>query len=270
MHRIPHPVLKSIILLVALILLGNPFASSAQASSHPATVQTETETLKKPVKTEPGRTLQQAFETLTKAMFKYERGISGGVKLLYGLIEIPPSVGLSERKNEKIVCRVCSADIKPGEPVLRCSCGTGYHPSCARLSEQCLLCGETFTKEHERDAEKATDDRVVFRVDEDPESVENGEDAIPEETKKSDYYEILEVPSSASREDIRKAYKQKMREYHPDRVQTLGKKLLKLAEEEAKMINRAHQVLMDEKARAEYDGEMGYNGPRIADRDTGE
>jgi hypothetical protein len=40
--------------------------------------------------------------------------------------------------------------------------------------------------------------------------------------------------------DIKKAYRQKMLEYHPDRVVNLGKELCELAEQKTKAINSAY------------------------------
>lgn len=46
-------------------------------------------------------------------------------------------------------------------------------------------------------------------------------------------------------ETLRKAFKQRVREYHPDRVAGLGAKLRALAEEETKRINEAYRQLRD-------------------------
>jgi DnaJ-domain-containing protein 1 len=54
--------------------------------------------------------------------------------------------------------------------------------------------------------------------------------------------ETLELaPGDLSRETVRAAYVQRMREYHPDRVAGLGVKLRALAEEETKRINEAYR-----------------------------
>jgi len=42
---------------------------------------------------------------------------------------------------------------------------------------------------------------------------------------------------------IRRAYLGLMRQYHPDRVMTLGPELRELAEQKAKEINRAYELL---------------------------
>ena len=70
-----------------------------------------------------------------------------------------------------------------------------------------------------------------------------------------DYYETLGVARSDSEEDIRRAFRKKAMEYHPDRNKTPG------AEDKFKEINEAYQVLSDSKKRAQYDryGHAGAN-----------
>lgn len=65
---------------------------------------------------------------------------------------------------------------------------------------------------------------------------------------KRDYYEILGVDKKASKDDLKKAYRQLAKKYHPD----LNKKDPQ-AEEKFKEINEAYQVLSDDDARAKYD-----------------
>ncbi len=72
----------------------------------------------------------------------------------------------------------------------------------------------------------------------------------------ADYYEILGVTRQDSEEEIRRAFRRKAMEYHPDRNKEPG------AEEKFKEINEAYQVLSDSKRRAQYDkfGHAGVNG----------
>lgn len=65
--------------------------------------------------------------------------------------------------------------------------------------------------------------------------------------QKKDYYDVLGVDKKASKEDIKKAYKQLAKKYHPD----LNKE--KNAEEKFKELNEAASVLLDENKRSQYD-----------------
>ena len=67
-----------------------------------------------------------------------------------------------------------------------------------------------------------------------------------------DYYEALEVPRTASQEDIRRAYRRLARKYHPDVNKEPG------AEDRFKQISEAYEVLRDEEKRACYD-RLGAN-----------
>lgn len=60
-------------------------------------------------------------------------------------------------------------------------------------------------------------------------------------------YETLEISSSASEDEIKKAYRKLARKYHPDINKTPE------AEEKFKEINGAYEVLSDKQKRAQYD-----------------
>ncbi len=62
--------------------------------------------------------------------------------------------------------------------------------------------------------------------------------------KEEDAYNILDLKTSASLEDVVKAYKMKAKEYHPDKVVHLGEKLQKLAHLEFERINKAKEYLV--------------------------
>ena len=74
---------------------------------------------------------------------------------------------------------------------------------------------------------------------------------------KRDYYEVLGVEKNASAEDIKKAYRKKAIQYHPDK--NPGDKE---AEEKFKEAAEAYDVLSDPQKRARYDqfGHAGMSG----------
>ena len=65
---------------------------------------------------------------------------------------------------------------------------------------------------------------------------------------KKDYYEILGVSKNATAAEIKKAYRKKALEYHPDK--NPGDKE---AEEKFKEAAQAYEILGDEQKRAQYD-----------------
>ncbi len=72
---------------------------------------------------------------------------------------------------------------------------------------------------------------------------------------KRDYYEVLEVTKTATSEEIKKAYRKKAIQYHPDK--NPGDKE---AEERFKEAAEAYEILSDEQKRAKYD-RYGHQAP---------
>jgi molecular chaperone DnaJ len=66
-----------------------------------------------------------------------------------------------------------------------------------------------------------------------------------------DYYDTLGIPRNADEAEIKKAYRNLARKFHPDVCKEPG------AEEKFKKINEAYSVLSDEQKKAQYDN-MGH------------
>jgi molecular chaperone DnaJ len=71
---------------------------------------------------------------------------------------------------------------------------------------------------------------------------------------KKDYYEILGVPKSCSKDEIKSAYRKLAMKYHPDRNPDN-----KEAEKKFKEASEAYQILSDDQKRKQYD-QFGHSG----------
>ena len=74
---------------------------------------------------------------------------------------------------------------------------------------------------------------------------------------KRDYYEVLGVQRGAAPDEVKKAFRQLARKYHPDVNKDPA------AESMFKEINEAYEVLSDQEKRAMYD-RFGHSSPQTA------
>lgn len=80
---------------------------------------------------------------------------------------------------------------------------------------------------------------------------DRGEDALAD---KRDFYEVLGVPKTASEDEIKKAYRQKAKQYHPDLNPGDA-----ASEAKFKEANEAYEILSDADKKARYD-RLGHAG----------
>ena len=74
------------------------------------------------------------------------------------------------------------------------------------------------------------------------------------------YYDLLEIASTANAEEVKRAFRSQIAKYHPDKVQHLGKEFQAMAADRAAELTEAYRILSDEARRAEYDRALAEGG----------
>jgi DnaJ like chaperone protein len=91
-----------------------------------------------------------------------------------------------------------------------------------------------FLNPKDSEAKPNSEDTKSWRSDHHESPVNDGDDIS------ANWFHILDVPKTASREIITSAYKRKISQYHPDKVESLGFEFKQLAELKSKQINAAY------------------------------
>ncbi|KAK5782175.1 hypothetical protein RI543_000100 [Arxiozyma heterogenica] len=86
--------------------------------------------------------------------------------------------------------------------------------------------------------------------------------APPPITNDKDYYKILGISKEASSKEIRRAYLNLTKKYHPDKQGALSEEEKKQVHEKMSEINEAYETLSDENKRKEYDSVRSTGGRR--------
>ena len=116
---------------------------------------------------------------------------------------------------------------------------------------------EKLIEEEEEKPPKPVDDKAQKKIDE--------LEALNKEIESMNYYQILDLPRDAAQKEIKKAYFEMARKYHPDRFdRDLPKDVRGMVEEMFGHITRAFQTLNNEKEKQEYDEKL--DSPAEVDR----
>jgi curved DNA-binding protein CbpA len=70
------------------------------------------------------------------------------------------------------------------------------------------------------------------------------------------YYELLEITDTAPLEEVKRAFRQQIALYHPDKVHHLGKEFQEIAATRAADLTEAYRILSHEDRRREYDAQL--------------
>jgi len=78
------------------------------------------------------------------------------------------------------------------------------------------------------------------------------------------HYDHLELPPTATADEIKRSFRSLIARYHPDKVQHLGKEFQDMAAERAAELTEAYRVLSNATSRAEYDRTLNGAGAEPA------
>jgi len=78
-------------------------------------------------------------------------------------------------------------------------------------------------------------------------------------SKQKDYYKILNVPKTANKKEIKKAYRKLAQQYHPDKYE--GDMTKEQVQDKMSEINQAYEVLSNDELREKYDNGEDPNDP---------
>ena len=82
--------------------------------------------------------------------------------------------------------------------------------------------------------------------------------------KTATHYDRLEIGPAASADEVKRAFRQQIARYHPDKVHHLGREFQELAATRAAELTEAYQILSRAERRREYDATLATGSPPAA------
>jgi len=149
--------------------------------------------------------------------------------------------------------KLCHCYLKAGNDLTE---GIKLCDAAVRIKEEPrILCdrAEAYLAEEMYD-EAVNDYRRALELDENFNKAKEGLDTAQKRQKqasKRDYYKILGVRRNANKKDVKKAYKDLAKKWHPDKFQEENEK--KIAEKKFMDIAAAYEVLSDKELREKFD-----------------
>ena len=81
-----------------------------------------------------------------------------------------------------------------------------------------------------------------------------------------DYYAILSIPRNAGVDEIKSAYREQMKQYHPDVVSRAAPEIQQEAEQRSKMIVLAYNTLRNNESKVSYDRQLADFNPELVSK----
>jgi len=102
---------------------------------------------------------------------------------------------------------------------------------------------QSYTKSSYRDT-KTEENRNRYDNNYEKSNTYNKEKTESSTVNEDDPYSVLNVKPGATEEEIKKAYKETIKKYHPDKVAHLGEEFQKIAHKKMIIIQKAYEILM--------------------------
>ncbi len=246
-HLSPHSIYVICGLFLVLLFIENFRTSRKYLNSY---------VLQNPVS--PGGV---AFAGILGALFALLANPDASGKIISDLLFTGPRVTIYSVLSFRRAVRLMKTNVKTASDALTILLGRTHRMSVTELSKSlrgndpipalfqlqeidCILflskepTGVILTEEIRRELNLLVGNQISF------ESLPDDEPSAPETHENLEQYELLGLKPTASLEEIKTAYRSRIKQCHPDKFVGRGAEFRQLAEERAKSINAAYKILL--------------------------